>query len=94
MVVKGDTQSILKTTPDGRVVGQQGIKLTLDEKTVPKRLDGSKDGMTLPGIYAFEKGQLRICIDLRGTTRPDGFTTEKGSSQRSYVLRKKDAPAK
>jgi RNA polymerase sigma factor (sigma-70 family) len=94
LVVNGDKLAILTTTPDGRDVGQQGMTITLDEKASPKQLNASKDGNIIPGIYAFEQGRLKICVDLRGASRPESFTTENGSNQRSYVLRKKDAKAK
>jgi RNA polymerase sigma factor (sigma-70 family) len=94
LVMKGDKLAIMTTTPDGRDVGQQGLTFTLDEKASPKRLDASKDGKTILGIYAFEKGQLKICIDLEGANRPASFKTAKGTQQRSYDLEQKDAATK
>lgn len=94
LVVKGDKLSILTTTPDGRDVGQQGVTFTLDPKASPKRLDASMGGRTLRGIYAFDKGQLRLCIEMEGANRPSGFKTEEGSQQRYYILTKKDAATK
>jgi len=94
LVVEGDKLSILTMTPDGRVVGQQGLAFTLDEKASPKRLDVSKGGTTLLAVYAFEKGQLKLCIDLEGKSRPTSFKTVAGTQQRSYILQKKSAPAK
>lgn len=89
MVMSGTTFAIKTTTPDGRDVGPEGMSFSLDDKASPKRLDASKDGKTILGIYAFEKGLLKICIDLEGTIRPTGFNTQKGSQQRSYVLERK-----
>ncbi len=92
LVVNGDKLAIMTTTPDGRDVGQQGVTFKLDEKGSPKQLDASKDGRTLLGIYAFEKGQLKLCIDLEGKNRPTSFKTEAGRGQRFYILQKKGPP--
>jgi RNA polymerase sigma factor (sigma-70 family) len=94
LVINGDQLAIMTTTPDVRDVGQQGMTVTLDEKASPKHLNASKDGNTILGIYAFDQGRLKICVDLRGASRPESFKTENGSHQRSYVLRQKDAKAK
>jgi RNA polymerase sigma factor (sigma-70 family) len=84
-VVAGNTLAIKTTTPDGRDVGQE-MTFVLDEKAKPKRLDAQKDGRTVLGIYTFEKGSLKLCVDLDGKNRPSEFKTEKGSEQRLYML--------
>jgi uncharacterized protein (TIGR03067 family) len=90
LVVRGDKLDIMTTTPDGRDVGEQGLTFKLDEKASPKRFDVSKRELTGLGIYAFEKGHLKLCIDLEGENRPTSFTTKEGTRQRSYILQKMD----
>jgi RNA polymerase sigma factor (sigma-70 family) len=89
LVITGNTVSIKTTTPDGRDVG--GTKLmmfVLDEKASPKQIDVSYDGQTILGIYAFEKGTLKLNMDLTGKARPNDFKTDERGDQRSYVLEK------
>jgi uncharacterized protein (TIGR03067 family) len=94
LVIKGDKMAILTTTPDGRDVGQSDVKILLDAKSSPKQIDASKDGKILPGIYAFEREQLTICIDLDGVKRPASFKTKEGTQQRLLILEQRDDDTK
>ncbi len=50
----------------------------LDPGKKPKHIDimptdGDQKGKTFPGIYSLEGGQLRICFNTQGETRPAKF---------------------
>ncbi len=66
------------------------LTFVLNEKTTPKQIDIIADGWTEIGIYAFEKGQLKICLDRTGKNRPTSFTTKKGTDQYCMTLQKQE----
>ena len=61
----------------------QKFKFTLDAAKAPKTIDlivqdGDDKGKVAPGIYGFNKGQLRLCINIFGdpSYRPMDFKTQ------------------
>jgi uncharacterized protein (TIGR03067 family) len=52
-------------------------------------LDGPDKGKTLPGIYAVDGDELRLCINRAGKDRPKKFESEAGSENVLQVLKKK-----
>jgi uncharacterized protein (TIGR03067 family) len=77
-------------TPDLLYVSHPANTFVLNEKTTPKQIDITSKGWTEIGIYACEKGQLKICLDRTGKNRPTSFTTEKGSDQYCMTLKKQE----
>ncbi|MCI0743285.1 MAG: hypothetical protein L0Y72_30020, partial [Gemmataceae bacterium] len=75
-----------------RDVGED-MTFVLDEKASPKAIDFSQRGRIVLGIYAFDDGTLKVCIDLEGKDRPADFKTKQGSRQRSYVLKRQPQKA-
>jgi uncharacterized protein (TIGR03067 family) len=68
-------------------------RLRLDPSKSPKEidltiLDGESKGSTFPGIYALEKGQLRICYSHTKDPkdRPQDFKTKRGELRELLVL--------
>ena len=65
-------------------------RIELDPSKSPKEidisiLDGPGKGSTFPGIYALEKGQLRVCTS-HTKDRPKDFKTERGQLRELLVL--------
>jgi uncharacterized protein (TIGR03067 family) len=65
-------------------------RIRLDPSKSPKKiditaLDGPGKGTTYPGIYALEKGQLRLCYS-RTKDRPKEFKTERGELRDLVIL--------
>jgi uncharacterized protein (TIGR03067 family) len=59
------------------------FKFKLDAAKAPKSIDlivqeGDDKGKVVPGIYGFDKGQLRLCINIFGdpSYRPSDFKTQ------------------
>lgn len=73
-------------------------KFKLDAAKAPKTIDlivqeGDDKGKVAPGIYGFEKGQLRLCINIFGdpSYRPMEFKTqEKDGAGFAILERVKD----
>jgi len=52
-------------------------------------LDGPERGKTVPGIYAFEKDELKICWALKSDQdRPKEFPTKAGSKSILFTLKR------
>jgi len=72
-------------------------RIRLDPSKSPKEiditmLDGGSKGSTFPGIYALEKGQLRICAS-HTKDRPKEFKTARGQLRELLILeREKPRP--
>jgi uncharacterized protein (TIGR03067 family) len=65
-------------------------RIRLDPSKSPKEiditfLDGPGKGSTFPGIYALEKGQLRLCYS-HTKDRPKDFKTERGQLRELVIL--------
>ena len=80
LVIKGNDLSI----------GNRKSTFKIDPTKSPKAidvtpLDGPQKGKVIPGIYALEKGQLRICISNgpNDSDRPKEFKAEPGTG---YVV--------
>jgi uncharacterized protein (TIGR03067 family) len=54
-------------------------------------LDGRHAGQALRGLYAFEKGMLRLCVNNEKDQSPTEFATHPGDGLRIIVL-KRQAP--
>jgi uncharacterized protein (TIGR03067 family) len=72
----------------GPVNGKARIKV--DPSKSPKEIDltileGESKGSTIPGIYALEKGQLRICYS-HTKDRPKDFRTKRGELRELLAL--------
>jgi uncharacterized protein (TIGR03067 family) len=70
-----------------QLAGKGTIKLDPSKK--PRVIDatmtsGPAKGKTMPGIYEFQGGQMKVCFAHPGTKRPNDFTAKKGS-KRIYV---------
>jgi RNA polymerase sigma factor (sigma-70 family) len=93
VVFKGNKMTALTTftkTPEGFEVSPPEWTFVLDEKTSPKQIDMTDDGGKWMGIYAFEQGALKICVDQAGKDRPTSFKTKKGTDQCSLIFHKKE----
>lgn len=62
---------------------QKKFKFRLDAAKTPKTIDlivqeGDDKGKVAPGIYGFDNGQLRLCINIFGdpSYRPSDFKTQ------------------
>jgi uncharacterized protein (TIGR03067 family) len=71
-------------------------RIRLDPSKSPKEidftmLDGPGKGSTFPGIYALEKGQLRICYS-HTKDRPKEFKTKRGELRELIVLERVVSP--
>ena len=75
----------------GKVAVEYTIKL--DPTKTPKAIDfthegGENKGKTEPGIYTFEKGQLRLILDEDRKGRPTVFEGKETASYSVMVLKK------
>jgi uncharacterized protein (TIGR03067 family) len=75
-----------------KMVVQDRIKLDPTKK--PKEIDfthlvGDDKGKTEPGIYVFEKDQLKICLNEKGKDRPTVFEGKETEAYSVIVLKKK-----
>ncbi len=84
--VKGEkaTVEIMGETKDATI--------TLDPAKKPKTIDVEFDGQTIRGIYNFEKGGLRVCVNEPGQERPTEFKSTGG--QFLLVFERQGAPKK
>ena len=78
----------------GEVAVQYQIKL--DPEKTPKAIDfthliGENKGKTEPGIYTFDKGQLKLCLDETRKGRPTVFEGKETEKFSVITLKKKDA---
>lgn len=76
----------------GKVAVEYSIKL--DPTKTPKAIDfthegGENKGKTEPGIYTFEKGQLKLILDEDRKGRPTVFEGKETASYSVMVLKKK-----
>jgi uncharacterized protein (TIGR03067 family) len=60
---------------------------TIDPGKKPRHIDLNAKGKSIPGVYAFEGGRLKICFS-EGGERPPGFDTAKGSKNVLLVLKR------
>jgi uncharacterized protein (TIGR03067 family) len=78
----------------GKTVLQHKIKL--DPTAKPKQidftyLDGEDKGKTEPGIYVFEKDQVKLALDEKKKGRPTVFEGDGAASYSIMVIKKKPA---
>jgi|GEM_PF-1875446 len=90
VVIKGNKMFETTMTPDGRDVPEREWTFVLDEKASPKSIDATRGEDKQIGIYGFEDGKLKICMDQTGKNRPTTFETEKGTAQRCLILQKEE----
>jgi uncharacterized protein (TIGR03067 family) len=67
----------------------------VDPSTKPKTMDitgteGPNTGRTIPAIYELSGAKLTICYQLRGSTRPKEFKSNKGTSEYLVVYQRKE----
>ena len=89
MVIAKDVFTVFEK---GKMVVQDRIKLDPSKK--PKEIDfthlvGDDKGKTEPGIYVFEKDQLKICLNEKGKDRPTVFEGKETDAYSVIVLKKK-----
>ena len=73
--------------------GEYAGRLELDETTSPKSFNlhfdsGPETGNTSYGIYELDAGTWKICLTLRGGTRPRKFATKAGSGLALEILKR------
>lgn len=83
-----ETQIVIESNKLGIKPDSEGRKttFTLDSSKTPGTinlipLDGDRKGSIVPGIYALQDGQLRLCINIWGkdpARRPTEFKTQPG----------------
>ena len=74
-------------------------RITIDETKMPRAIDfthlsGDDKGKTELGIYVFEKGQLKICVNEKAKERPTVFDGKEASTYSVIVLKKEKAAEK
>jgi uncharacterized protein (TIGR03067 family) len=67
--------------------GEEGT-FKIDPGKKPKHIDVTVKGKTHPGIYAYQKGKLQICIGDEGGERPTKFEAPAGSKTSFVVLKR------
>lgn len=87
-------KDVLTVREKGKIVVQYEIKLDPTKK--PKEIDftflvGDDKGKTEPGIFAFEKDQLKLCLDEKKKGRPTVFEGKEAATCSVMVLKKKEA---
>jgi uncharacterized protein (TIGR03067 family) len=92
VILKGDQ---LEINHSGKAGTGERIMVKLDPAKTPKAFDttipesgGALAGQTVPGIYALEKDQLRLCLSLSG--RPAEFVCPKEYGILLVLKRKKE----
>jgi uncharacterized protein (TIGR03067 family) len=82
---------------DGKItVTEEGKQIEMTFKLrpakMPKEIDTTekKEGqeLTHKGIYAFESGQLKICISRAPDDRPTEFATQAGTTAELFLLKR------
>jgi uncharacterized protein (TIGR03067 family) len=81
-----------KEQPDGEAVVQ--YKIVIDGAKTPKEINfthliGVNKGKTEPGIYQFEKNQLKLALDESRKGRPTVFEGKETENYSVIVLKKK-----
>jgi uncharacterized protein (TIGR03067 family) len=81
------------TFEKGKLVVKYQLKL--DASKTPRQIDfthlvGDDKGTTEPGIYLFEKDQLKLCMDDDKKGRPKVFEGKEALSYSVIVLKKKE----
>lgn len=76
----------------GKTIAQ--YRITLDESKTPKEINfthliGDDKGKTEPGIYRFDKDQIKMCLDERKKGRPKVFEGKESDDYSVIVLKKK-----
>jgi uncharacterized protein (TIGR03067 family) len=71
----------------------KSARLGADPTKNPKQIDmiaddGARKGQITPGIYKMEDGDLWLCFDEEGKSRPKEFKTEKKSKHFLWRLRR------
>ena len=90
VVIAKDVITVLEK---GKAVVHDTIKL--DPTKTPKTIDfthvsGDDKGKTEPGIYVFEKDQLKICLNEKAKERPTAFEGKETVTYSVIVLKKKE----
>ena len=80
-------------TEKGKPVVKYQMKLNPTKK--PKEVDfthlaGEDKGKTEPGIYTFEKDQLKLVLDEKKKGRPTAFAGKEAATYSVMVLKKKE----
>jgi uncharacterized protein (TIGR03067 family) len=81
---------LTRQTPDG----EETYSFKLDSSKKPNEVDfvpdqGDNKGKTLKGIYAHEKGELKLCLSLSPEAkRPKEFASKDGEELALVVLKK------
>jgi len=97
MTIKDEDLSFGTSNSQGK---ERKVKIKLNPSATPKRidwtsLDGQEMGQTTSGIYALDKGQLKICI-YAFPNHPDKiikeFKTEAGDKRLLIVLERVNPP--
>ncbi len=86
-------KNVFTVTEKGKKVVEYEIKLDPSKK--PAAIDfthliGDDKGKMEPGIYAFEKGQIKMCLDESRKGRPTVFEGKETEAYSVIVLKKKE----
>ncbi len=84
-------KDVFTVNEKGKAIAQ--YQFVLDPTKNPKTIDfthliGKDKGTKEPGIYAMEKGQIRICLDESKKARPTSF---EGNTYSVIVVKRKPA---
>ena len=87
-------KDLFTVTEKGKPVVRYQIKVDATKK--PKEIDftflgGDDKGKTEPGIYVFEKDQIKFCLDEKKKGRPTVFDGKEAATFSVMVLKKKEA---
>jgi uncharacterized protein (TIGR03067 family) len=81
------------TFSGNKITFRQGTKeesegtFKIDPTKKPRHIDLTIEGKPVPGIYAFEGGKLKICVN-QGAERPTEFSSPEGSKITLIVLKR------
>jgi uncharacterized protein (TIGR03067 family) len=88
-----EVEKVRLTFAGNKVTQRMGDKeeegsFKIDPGKKPRQIDVTMKGKTYAGIYAFEKGKLKICITDEGGERPTKFESPEGSKTAVVVLKR------
>ncbi len=86
IVIKGGKMQ----TPDQ----DDAVSFKLDPSQDPKAIDIYEGRNTIPGIYALDGDELKLCYERGAKMRPTKFATQSGSRLIVYVFKRQEKPKK
>jgi uncharacterized protein (TIGR03067 family) len=89
----GEVKDITFTfTGDKVTIRRDGMEVEcafkIDPSKKPAHIDLTIVDTSAPGIYAFEKGKLKLCVNNGGGKRPTEFKSAEGSKTSLLVLKR------